>query len=322
MPRGRRNWIDPELGGYHVISRVGDSSVWFDNEEKEYFLTLLELYSKSFFVEINAFCFMSNHFHLLVTGMEKEAERASVKDLENRYCLMYGKNVQFPVGSIDRGGEVEVDGDYGLQRLRERLGSVPRFVQELKQSFGRWYNKKHKRKGFLWGERYKSVLVSHGDAQLICSAYIDLNPIRAQIKGVSQPEDYRWSSIGLKARSPRRANQILQSVEQNRLTQVKDYNCYRQFVYTTGAIKVRNKRGQLSETMVKKIVDRCGKLGVAGTLRYRSKNLSEGIAFGDKDFIAELQKRAKRKFVRPRVLFADGGEEGLCTTRIFRKGDI
>lgn len=250
--------------------------------------------------------------------MEEDAKCASIDDLEKRYRLMFGDQAQFPVGSVARGGEVDTDEDEGLERLRDRLGSVPRFVQELKQGFGRWYNKKKKRKGFLWGERYKSVLVSHGDAQLVCSAYIDLNPVRAQIKGVSRPEDYRWSSIGLKAREPRRANKILCAINHEEVAKLKGYDWYRQFVYTTGAVKAKNKRGALSKAIVKKIEAKCGRLGVVDVLRYRSKNLSEGIAFGDQNFIADLQKSAHRRFARPRLLFGKTEEGSLFSTRIFK----
>jgi len=49
--------------------------------------------------------------------------------------------------------------------------------------------------------------VSKGEAQLACSAYIDLNPVRAAI--VKNPEDYRWSSLGLRVRTTWRAKKLL-----------------------------------------------------------------------------------------------------------------
>jgi len=50
------------------------------------------------------------------------------------------------------------------------------------------------RSGYLWGDRFKSVLIEKGEGLLNCLAYIDLNPVRAGI--VKRPEDYRWSGIG------------------------------------------------------------------------------------------------------------------------------
>jgi putative transposase len=78
--------------------------------------------------------------------------------------------------------------------LREKLYSLSEFVKEIKQSFTRYYNKRHQRRGTLWGERFKSLIVENGKTLVNCLAYIDLNPLRAGI--LSRPEDYRWNSLG------------------------------------------------------------------------------------------------------------------------------
>lgn len=60
--------------------------------------------------------------------------------------------------------------------------------------FTRWFNRVHSRKGTLWEERYKSVIVQSSVAARTMAAYIDLNPVRAGM--VEDPVDYRWSSYG------------------------------------------------------------------------------------------------------------------------------
>ena len=55
----------------------------------------------------------------------------------------------------------------------------------------------HSRRGTLWGERFRSVIIQNGETLVNCLAYIDLNPARAGI--VTRPENYRWSSIGYHA---------------------------------------------------------------------------------------------------------------------------
>ena len=69
----------------------------------------------------------------------------------------------------------------GGQRLLDDLG------KELKQRFSRWYNKRMERFGTLWAERFTSVVVEDSTAALrTVAAYIDLNPIRAELaRGVS-----------------------------------------------------------------------------------------------------------------------------------------
>ena len=70
-----------------------------------------------------------------------------------------------------------------------RFCNLPVFVKELKERFSRWYNKHHNRRGTLWMERFKSVLVEDGEALRTMAAYTDLNPLRAGM--VKDPKDYR-----------------------------------------------------------------------------------------------------------------------------------
>ena len=63
-------------------------------------------------------------------------------------------------------------------------------MKELKERFSRWFNKRHGRRGMLWQDRYRSVLVEDGDALRTMAAYIDLNPVRAGL--IDDPKDYRW----------------------------------------------------------------------------------------------------------------------------------
>ena len=36
-------------------------------------------------------------------------------------------------------------------------------MRMFKQSFGRYYNKKHRKKGYFWGDRFKSLIVQEGE---------------------------------------------------------------------------------------------------------------------------------------------------------------
>ena len=75
-----------------------------------------------------------------------------------------------------------------------RMHNLSEFMKTLLQRFTRWFNRTHHRKGTLWEERYRSVIVESGVAARTMAAYIDLNPVRAGV--VSDPADYRWSSYG------------------------------------------------------------------------------------------------------------------------------
>lgn len=323
MARPNRAWISRLMGSYHIMSKVAGGELLFSNADKEYFLELIERFAGGFFVEVHAFCIMSNHFHILLSGLDEEAGQASKEELFKRYEGLYPKNPIPPEGTFNSCNQFIPDEDGGVERLRNRLGSVSRFVQELKQTFSRWYNKKYGRTGYLWGGRYKGVITSMGEAQLICSTYIDLNPIRAKI--VSKPEEYQWSSLGMRVNSRKRARQFLSPITVFPLggyTLKDEYGevikreewfgpmvipqnsydhlpIYREFVYASGKIE-KNKPSFIPAEIVDEFEAYHAAFGLRDRLRYRMKNISQGLAFGDYALIAHLQKQWHRKHIRPR----------------------
>ena len=58
--------------------------------------------------------------------------------------------------------------------------------------YAQYFNKRHKRRGYLFQGRFKSVLVEDGLYLRRLTRYIHLNPVEAGI--VERPEEYMWSS--------------------------------------------------------------------------------------------------------------------------------
>jgi REP element-mobilizing transposase RayT len=299
----------------------------FDDQEKEYFYKLLKRFAIGFFVSVHTFCIMGTHFHILATCLEKDAKKADTEELYKRYKALYGKLALPPTGSYQPSGELIEDEDRGVERLRNRLGSISCFVRELKQTFSHWYNKKHNRKGYLWNDRFKGVLVDIGEAQLSCSAYIDLNPVRAGI--VEAPEDYRWSSMGLRVRNLKSFNKLIDNNFLSHLQYPENCvdttgslknkaNClffrYRLFVYLSGGIE-REGKEKIPQNLVEEVELFHGRLGIDTLFNYRVRNMSEGIAIGSQSFIARIQTEYNRKFIRPRG-FTQGNL--LYATRVLR----
>jgi hypothetical protein len=71
------------------------------------------------------------------------------------------------------------------------MWDISPFMKTLKQRFTQWFNARHQRKGTLWEDRFRSVLVQ-GECHALrtIAAYIDLNPVRAGL--CEDPADYRW----------------------------------------------------------------------------------------------------------------------------------
>ncbi len=65
-------------------------------------------------------------------------------------------------------------------------------LQSVGRRYVRYINHAYRRTGTLWEGRFKSTLIDSERYLLVCSRYIELNPVRARM--VAQPADYRWSS--------------------------------------------------------------------------------------------------------------------------------
>lgn len=77
-----------------------------------------------------------------------------------------------------------------LKQMEDKGISV--FMSNVLNSYSRYFNIKHNRKGPLWESSFKKVPVEN-DAQLLhLTRYVHLNPVTAYI--VDKPEDWRWSS--------------------------------------------------------------------------------------------------------------------------------
>ncbi len=69
---------------------------------------------------------------------------------------------------------------------------LPRMMQAVGRTYVRYFNRTQQRTGTLWEGRYRSTLIQTDRYLLSCMAYIDLNPVRAGL--VALPQDYPWSS--------------------------------------------------------------------------------------------------------------------------------
>jgi REP element-mobilizing transposase RayT len=247
--------------------------------EKERFVEMLRKKSRFYFTDILGFCVMGNHFHLLVR-MLPEAD-FSDDEVRRRYGVAHpGLEKSFPEGA--------------MAALRDKWSSVSEFARELKVDFARFYNKRHGRRGYFWGDRFKSVLVEKGETLINCLAYIDLNPVRAGL--VERPEDYRWSSLGYHAQSGNRDGWLSLDfglASGGELSAAERLRHYRRYVYEAGAIQPGEK--PMAGAIDKKVLDKERESGFemdrVRRFRYRTRYFTDAGVIGTKDFVAEHLRR-------------------------------
>ena len=280
MPRIGRMVIEGEQAVYHVMSRTALDGFPFGDVEKDYFFKVVKRLSKVYFTEILGLCCMGNHFHLLVK-MLPETDFPD-KEIKLRYERYYGKDKLISDGQIPS--------------FRARWASLSEFVREVKLGFTRFYNRRHNRRGFLWGDRFKSVMVEKGDTLINCLAYIDLNPVRAGI--VENPEDYRWNSIGYHVQANNKDDFLSLDFglkEFNVLDSKERLRRYRRFLYEKGSKKT-GKGMRIGEKSLDKERSRDFKLSRVNRFSYRTRYFSDSGIIGTKEFVSRNYQKFKHFF--------------------------
>jgi REP element-mobilizing transposase RayT len=276
MPRIARIVVKGEPAVYHVVSRTALDGFVLQDVEKDYLLKLIKHLSAVYFAEVIGFCLMGNHFHLLVRM--HLGDDYSDEEIRRRFKIYYSddKNRKLLEGQIPY--------------LREKWAKLPEYVKEIKQSFSRFYNKRHRRKGYFWSERFKSLIVDNGDSLINCLAYIDLNPVRAEIVG--RPEEYRWCSLAYHVQRKNR-DTFLSLDFGLREFGVKDEKQrlreYRRFVHEKGSLSVEEKERQKDFEM-----------GGVDRFRYRTRYFTDSGIIGTKAYVERLYQEFKHHFTSMR----------------------
>ncbi|MDP4779012.1 MAG: transposase [Akkermansiaceae bacterium] len=174
----------------------------FGAEEKEHFRMLMRMMEKFTGCRVLSYCLMCNHIHILLEVPPKPKDGISDGEFLVRLSALYGESFVADVaaqldaarheGGVVGGNPERVTEIKG--RFDYRMNDLGEFMKGLMQRFTQWFNGRHKRKGGLWEDRFKSVIVESGTAARTMAAYIDLNPVRAGM--VEDPAEYRWSGYG------------------------------------------------------------------------------------------------------------------------------
>lgn len=292
-------------------------------------------------LRVVTYCIMSNHFHLLVE--EPDAEQTRKLDrkslLKRARCLYDAAAIRDLTEELDRAvesGSATWEEEI-LERYRRRMGDVSIFMKELKQRFTQSYNRRKGRRGTLWEDRYKSVLVENDPKALMTmAAYIDLNPVRAGM--VKAVEDYRWCGYASAVGGNRWAREGLGRIlSQSPLVSGEEFErnwqrtskVYRLWLYDQGQTVEQSEgadpravKGGFSPDEVEEEIDRGGKLSLRQVLRYRVRYLTDGAVFGSAAYVDEVFQRHRDQFGEKRRSGArrmrDAEWEGLCVLRDLR----
>ncbi len=285
---------------YHVISRTALDGLPFKDAEKDELVRVIKRFSMVYAVEVLGFSIMGNHWHLLTEI--SPTSMLSDDEVRRRFMLLYTTGVEFPEGQIEH--------------YRKRFCSLSWYVKDIKQTFSRLYNRKKNRRGTLWGERFKSVIVEKGETVINCLAYIDLNAVRAGI--VKRPEDYRWCSIGHHVQTENRDGFLSLDfgLVEFGVANAQRLKKYRDYLYHAGAIKKRGK-ASISKTLLDEENSKDFHMDRSMRFRYRTRYFTDSGIIGSKVFVLATYELFKNRFFgsRERVPKRVSGFDGIYSMK-------
>ena len=297
---------------YHVMSRTCGGEVFFDEVEKEALRRVIWRMAEFCGIKVVTYCLMGNHFHLLAEVPHRESwlqrfegpqgEAKLLEHLRILYSKTYVGLLRDELSDLRQRG-LETLAQQKLEALKKRFCELSLFVKEVKERFSRWFNKRRGRRGTLWMDRFKSVLVEgQGEALRTMAAYIDLNPVRAGL--VKDPKDYRWCGYAEALGGSRRAQRgLCKAIGKpvdgwQRAGAAEAYRC---ILFDEG----REVKDAQNETVVERgvsgesarvVLAERGKLSPAELVRLRVRYFSDGAILGSKAFVEGIFEAQREQF--------------------------
>lgn len=202
MPRPRKALIAvEETPYYHVVSRCvrksflcGIDSATGENFEhrRAWIEQRIRLLASLFAIDICAYAIMSNHLHIVVKLQPNQATGWSTQDVLLRWTSLYKGTllVQRHLASNTLSAAEQATVYSTVEVYRQRLTSLSWFMKCLNEPIARQANQEDGCTGHFWEARFKSQALLTEDALLSCMAYVDLNPVRAQMADTPENSDY------------------------------------------------------------------------------------------------------------------------------------
>ncbi len=316
--------IGDEASYYHCMSRIIQGQMLLNETEKERFRKIVRAVASFAGVEVLTYTFMTNHFHLLL--MVPEKYEMAEQEVLTRINGLYGRERAVAVAiKLKELRAKESDGEAQelLRSYTYRMHDLSQFMKMVMQRFTQSYNKRHNRRGHLWEQRFKSILVEgKRDAISTMAAYIDLNPVRAGI--VKDPKEYRFCGYGEAVAGNKRARygvKLTCKILGHEGSWSSNSGIYRKHLFMQA--EAHHKSGRVVDRKkIQKVLDAGGTLSKAELLHCKIRYFSDGVVLGGKVFVEDVFQKHRSEFGMKRKTGARkphyGQWEGLCTMRDLR----
>jgi REP element-mobilizing transposase RayT len=152
----------------------------------------LRVLSSLFSIHLCAYAVMSNHYHLVVKLDPDEANGWSDDKVLRRWTSIF-KGPVLVQRHLAGEALIEVEQDTVASIVdvyRSRLGNLSWFMKCLNEPIARQANAEDRCTGHFWEARFYSQALRSEVSLLSAMAYVDLNPVRAQMATTAEESDY------------------------------------------------------------------------------------------------------------------------------------
>ncbi|MGE3318973.1 MAG: transposase [Candidatus Berkiella sp.] len=194
MTTARSNQIDLSATAYyHCMTRCVRRSYLcgVDKEtgrdyshRKPWIVSRIQQLASIFAIHVCAYAVMSNHYHLVLYVNDDMASKWNEDEVLARWAAL------FPADAKSFNTYSHKEGIQKLALWRHRLMDISWYMRCLNEKIARASNKEDETKGRFWEGRFKSQALLDEGAILSAMAYVDLNPIRANIAKSLEGSDF------------------------------------------------------------------------------------------------------------------------------------
>lgn len=202
MPQPRKRLVSTKITPfYHVVARCVrrhflcgiDPLTGNDySGRKRTIQDRLALLADVFAIDVCAYAILSNHYHAVLHIDEQTALEWSEMEVARRWTRLFTGPVlvrAFVAGQDLSSTQKQVVHNH-IQDYRKRLCDISWFMKCLNEPIARQANAEDNVTGHFWQARFSSQALLDEAAVLTAMAYVDLNPIRADIAETPETSDF------------------------------------------------------------------------------------------------------------------------------------
>ena len=236
---------------------------------RQWVVDRLSVLGEVFAIDLCAYAVMSNHYHVVVRLNQKKAQAWSDTEVAERWMQLFSGPLivkRWLSGQTEDGEALKALEIVG--QWRERLYDLGWFMKCLNEYLARRANEEDCCKGRFWEGRYKCQALLDEKALLQCMAYVDLNPVRADMASTPEASDYtsvKQRASEVKERHTTKKMPRLLPMVDSETVEVEDDDTvcrfrlmdYLELMDSTGRAVRADKRGAISDRATG-ILDRLG----------------------------------------------------------------